>query len=269
MKSFALLLMMINMPLTAAIIEALTVSPKAVFGGGRRALDVTFRNATESSVELGVRVQLLQTSSATAVPWSQPRPSVSLALLPRQSKIGQADIDFPSVRTASSFLVRFVSEREVLGVLGVRVYPAGILSNLTASLGPVTVSAVRPGLQRVLLESGFNLEESGLPPSGASWPRLAIHGPEFITNGTAAGVAQALSHAKSGTGVVLILPDDDERVTTAPSYYSVPVGKGTLVTVREGTLADLATDPLAQLRLARIIRLALGQEFLTPPNPDL
>ena len=81
--------------------------------------------------------------------------------------------------------------------------------------------------------------------------------------------SEAVSRAKSGFGVVLILPDYDERRITAPSYYPVRVGQGTLVTVREGTLADLSTDPLAQLRLARIIRLALGQESLKPPESDL
>ena len=80
---------------------------------------------------------------------------------------------------------------------------------------------------------------------------------------------EALSQARTGTGIVWIEPTDSRRFWTAPSYFPVTVGHGVFVTVQEGTLMHLSTDPAAQLKLARIVRLALRQETLHLPKSAL
>jgi hypothetical protein len=268
MKALVLFLLS-GMSLGGATVELLPDSTASVFGGGQRAMDVVFRNQTEMNVRLSVGLQVLQANSATAVPWSEPRPWRSLALLPRQTSIERVEIDFPVVQAESPFLIRFLSGREVLGLVSVRVYPANILSNLAGSAASTIISSVQPELRQVLVEAGFGVSEAEAPKKSGARPQLSIYGPEFSRKGPAAGISEAMSLAKPGHGVVLILPESHERRTTAPSYYPVRVNEGIVVVVREATLAHLATDPVAQLRLARIIRLALGLESLSLPESDL
>jgi hypothetical protein len=264
-----LLFLISAMPLAGGVVELFPVPPVAVFGGGRRAIDIAFRNPTQTNVLLPVEFQVLQTSSTTAAPWSEPSPWRSLTLAPRQTIVEHAEFVFPAVRGQSQFIVRFSSGRDVLGLLPVRVYPQNILGDLADSVGPVVVSSLQPELRRALGDAGFILTELVATQTHSSRHQLSIHGPEFSDNSLALVIGEAVSRAKSGSGVVLILSDYDEGRLTAPSYYPVRVGQGTLVTVRADSLAHLATDPLAQLRLNRIIRLALGRESLNPPEPDL
>ena len=264
MKALALLLGMVS-SLTGAVFELLPGPPVSVFGGGQRSVELILRNRTHTNAEMPIELQLMQASSATVAAWSKPRPWRAIALAPRQTSVERAEIELPKVREESQFLLRVVSRREVLGLLMVRVHPGEILNSLTNTLGQVVVSAVSLELQQTLREAGFTLCDRGQPTGAGVESKLTIFGPDS----PAASLAEAMSLARLGMGVVWIRPDDDEKLRTAPSYYPVKVGKGVFVTVREGTIAHLQTDPLAQLRLARIVRLALGHETLNPPESDL
>jgi hypothetical protein len=263
------LLPLFPLQLTSAAVELLSGPPAAAFGGGLRTIEVLFHNRGETNVELPVGIQLLQASSATAAPWSPPRAWRSLVLAPSQTSVERALIEFPSVRAETQFWVRFVRGKDVLGHKPLLVFPDGLLTNLAHAVKSVMVLSEGPEMRRVLIEAGFLLNESILPAEDPSRPSLMITGPAFEPSETASGISSARSRAKAGLAVVLILPDEDPRMLAAPSFYPSSLGKGTLVTVRAGTLAHLATDPMAQLRLARVMRLALGRETLEPPKLNL
>ena len=234
MKAFMLFLIS-ALRLTGGVVELLPAPNVAVFGGARQPVDVVFRNRAQTNVLLAAEFQVLQASSATAAPWSELRPWRSLALLPSQASVERAEIDFPVVREESQFIVRFASGRDVLGLVQVRVYPRNILNNVADSVGPVIISSVRQEIRQVLSDAGFKLTDSSATQTITARPQLSIHGPDFSDKEMAVGISEAVDRAKCGFGVVLILPDYDARGVTAPSYYPVPVGRGTLVTVRVPT----------------------------------
>jgi len=269
MRTPALLLGMV-LPLTGAgaEVDLLPGSPVAVFGGGLRAVELVLRNRAQSTLQLFFDVQLFQASSSTVAPWSNPRPWRAVPFGPGQTVLERLEMDFPKVREESPFLVRLLHGREIVGVLEVRVYPSGILTSLTNGLGPVTVNSVTSELRQVLAEAGFRLVDRGQLSESGARTRLAIYGSGFARDADPLW-AEALSQARTGLGVIWIESADAEKSRTAPSYYPVRVGQGVFVTVLEQTLTRLLTDPLAQLRLARIVRLALGQETLNPPESDL
>jgi hypothetical protein len=238
-----------------------TGAPIGLFGGGRRSFEVSLRNRTEADIILPIEFQLLQATSATVAPWDSPRPWLLLPLAAHQTVLERVSIDLPTVAEESPFLLRLTSRREIVGVIEMRVSPGGILRPLTNTLGPVMVAAISAELRRVLTESGFNLLERDQPRPVSAALRLAIYGSENAGNTTDL-YREALAQAGTGTATIWIEPTDKKEFGTAPSYYPISVGQGVFVTVQEGTLSHLSTDPAAQLRLARIIRLALRQERL-------
>jgi len=269
MRTWVLLSFLLAKSLPGAGVELVRGPPQAVFGGGLRAVEGFFRNPNDTNVQLSLEIQLLQASSATAAAWSEPRPWRTLVLAPTQTCVERPVIEFPSVPAETPFLVRFVTGRRVVGLVPVSVFPGGLLTNLGATAKSVALSSVDPELQLALVEAGFSVEDSSLSSPHSSDRPLAIYGPLFPESATASGITEAVSRAKTGGAVVLILPDQDERMLTAPSFYPVTIERGTLVLVRAGTLVHIMTDPLAQRRLIRILRLALGQERLESPRPHL
>jgi hypothetical protein len=270
MKILTLLLLILAGPVPGAVVELLPGSSRAVFGGGLRSFEVFFHNRGATNFRAALQVQLLQTSSSTTASWSEPRPWRTITLAQDQTSVEQVSINFPVVRAESQFLIRFVHDRAVVGLIPVRVFPNGLLTNLVSNLPSITIAFTQPELQQILVEAGIQVDTRELTtPEVTSRSRLMIFGPGFMEGATPSVIADARSWAKAGVPVVLILPDEDPRMISAPSYYPAIIGKGILVTVRAGTFADLLTDPRSQMRLARVLRLALGQESLQAPESIL
>ncbi len=256
---------------SVASVERLIGTPSAVWADGARELELVVRNRTDRSLVLPVTVQLLQASSATTAAWSAPATWRTVTLAPGQASLERVTVPFPALREPASFLVRFAREREVLGVVPVRVYPDTILRELTNDLGSVIVDGLPAETMSVLSGAGWTLVQAGqLSESGRS-PRLA-----FLGVGSPAD--QARARAQAGLGVIWLQADSEEprraidvhaSAQIDPSYYPVRVGKSMMVVARSEILSGLAGDPDAQRRLARMVRLALGQETLgVPPAAD-
>jgi hypothetical protein len=273
-------------PAPAVQVERLAGTPSAVWGGGARELDVAVRNRTDRAQTVAVTVQSLQASSATAAEWSAATPWRAVTLAPSQTSLERVAVEFPAVREPASFLVRFARDREVLGVVPVRVYPDTILRGLTNGLGPVLVDGLPADLRAVLTGAGWSLVQSGELSESGERQRLAVLG-------VGRPMADGLSRARAGLGVIWLQADGDEAPAagapadgegamaaaraalrhdatdprrTGPLYYPVRVGKSVVVVLQSGAVSGLARDPDAQLRFARVVRLALGLETLELPT---
>src|ERR1039457_2033355 len=71
--------------------------PQCVFFGGAKIISVTFHNPGDQGFAGEVRTRLLQTSSATAVQLSE-TPWKRLQVLPEQTVVESAQLDFPAVK---------------------------------------------------------------------------------------------------------------------------------------------------------------------------
>src|ERR1035438_2982523 len=72
------------------------------FAGDARKVTVVWHNAGDKTVEAEIRARMLQTSSATAVQLSE-RPWKKLQILPGQTVVESAQLDFPIVKAETRF----------------------------------------------------------------------------------------------------------------------------------------------------------------------
>ena len=77
-----------------------------MFAGAARAVTVVWHNASQQTAEADISARLIQTTSATAVrigetPWKV------LRVLPQQTVIESAAVDFPAVKAETKFVVQW------------------------------------------------------------------------------------------------------------------------------------------------------------------
>jgi hypothetical protein len=245
--------------------------PARVFAGGARRLSVVWQNTGDSTVASGLRIRLLQTSSATAVtlgewPWKP------LQVLPGQTVLDYATLDVPAVQAETRFLVQWLENtNRILGTTELMVYPTNLLSELKALAGqdlPVGVfdpaNVLKPLLKAVGVEFE-NLEDSGIADFRG---KLAILGP-FASRDQAPGdlPERVEKLARTGAGVVWLQPPPAPRGKLQPSFRTLSLGNGAVVVVQSQLTANLASDPQAQLNLVHFCRLAREPEPPQLPNP--
>ncbi|HKX62803.1 MAG TPA: hypothetical protein VJS65_13180 [Verrucomicrobiae bacterium] len=261
----AFFLLVSVLPLSGASVEILSTGPQATFGGGLRLIEIILRNSARTNVQLHLRHQVLQVSSTIVAPWSEVLPVREVTVVSNQTVIERVEVAFPTVRAVSRFVIRLLDGRESLGHIDVQVYPENLLSNTLASAGAITLLSVTGELKEVI-ESGLTGIDPDSVPSQPARPRLLIVGPAFPEGFNASRIAEVIERVKPATNVVLIFPGEAESSLIGPSFYPLRVNQGNLVCVRHDTLSNLKMDPRAQMRLARIIRLAAGLERLGPPE---
>ena len=236
---------------------------RRVFGGGARTLPVSWRNSGDRLASLALSTHLYQASSATAAPLSE-TPWKELTILPGQTVVESATLDFPAVRGETRFVVQWLQGgSNILGTTEVWVYPTNLLQELGALAGAEPVGLYDPlnQLKPLLKAMGVNcsdLEEQGTERFVG---KLAIVGP-FESK---AQIRQWLPEsirvlARKGAGVVWLLPPLEPRGMLKPSFYTLSEGKGAVVVVQAGVIVDLAEEPQAQLNLVQLCRLALKPE---------
>ncbi|MFO1514098.1 MAG: hypothetical protein U1F83_14490 [Verrucomicrobiota bacterium] len=242
--------------------------PQAVFGGGRRALELRWRNAGNETMNGDVSARLLQASSATVVlvsdsPWKK------LQVLPGQTVVESATLDFPAVRAETRFLIQWIeSVSNIVGRLEVLVYPTNLLQELKALAGEQEnalgiydpQNQLKSVLKTVSVEFA-DLEDVGLEGFHG---KLAIVGPFAAKKQMREGLpAQIELLAKKGASVVWLQPPPGKRDKLSPSFYTVPVGEAAVVVAQAELVANLAEHPQSQLNLIHFARLALRPE---PPR---
>jgi hypothetical protein len=253
-----------------AQVEIVTnAGPQCVFFGGAKNISVTVHNPGVHFFQGEIRARVLQTSSATTVQvgevlWK------TLSVMPQQTVLESAQLDFPAVKAETEFLVQWLdNSSHVLGRTEVLVYPSNLLAELKPLAGDEPLGVFDPQNQLKPLLKNLKLEFTDLEKSGLGnfSGRLAIIGPfespAQMRNGLA-GLLPAL--VKKDAAVVWIQPPPARGGKLIPSFYSVLENTNTVVIVQPEWVADLADNPQSQHNLIYFCRQALHPQPLTLPG---
>jgi len=245
--------------------------PQRVFAGAARAVTVVWHNDGPQLAEADISARLIQTTSATAVrlgetPWKK------LQVLPRQTVIEAAALDFPAVKAETKFVVQWLAgTNEILGKTEVLVYPTNLLAELKPLAGDDGPGLYDPQNQLKpllkLLKLRFtDLQNGGLEDYSG---KLAIIGPFSSRSQLREGLADRLkTMAKKGVAVVWLQPPPEKTDKPIPSFYSVTAGTNAVVVVQPELVADLAENPQSQRNLICFCHLALTPEPLVLPGAN-
>jgi hypothetical protein len=239
--------------------------PQRVFVGDARKIAVVWHNVGDNTAEAEIRARILQTSSATTVrlgetPWKK------LQVLPRQTVLESAWLDFPPVKAETKFLVQWLeNSNSVIGRTEVWVYPTNLLDELKLlvnegekNLGVLDPkNQLKPALKSAAVKF-VDLTETGLDDFTG---KLAIIGPCGPDDPEWNGLANRISKlAQKGTAVVWIQSPPKKRDKIQPSFYTVPQSRAVVVVVQPELAADLPDNPQSQLNLIYFCKLALNPQ---------
>ena len=245
-------------------------TPQRVFAGGARQVAVVWHNGGNQLYEGEIRTRMLQTSSATVVavgetPWKR------LQVLPGQTVLESARLDFPAMKAETKFLVQWLENSNVIGKTEVLVYPTNLLAELQPLLEGETLGVLDPNdeLKPLLRQNGVVFVDLGQATLEEFSGRLAILGPFRSHAQLPEGVAKRTkAMAKNGVAVVWLQPPPSPRATLRPSYYSVSAGTNAIVIVQSGVVAGLTENPQAQQQLVQLCRQALHPEPAALPETN-
>lgn len=157
----------------------------------------------------------------------------------------------------------------MLGVTQVLGYLPDLLKELKPLAGDDPLGVLDPQNQlKPLLKAAAvefqDLEDSGLENCHG---KLAIIGPFQSRGQMRESLPNSLKAlARKGVAVVWLQPPPEKRQELMPTFYTVLEGKGAVVVVQAGLVADLAEKPQSQLNLILLARLALHPEPLQLPQ---
>lgn len=243
--------------------------PQRVFFARAKDIAVVVHNAGSSKFEGKIIMRMLQTSSATAVEIDETAWK-NLQMLPGQTIVESAQLDFPAVKAETQFLVKWVADsNHVIGTTEVWVYPTNLLAELKSLMSGEMLGALDPQnqLKPVLKQNGVEFLDLGEMTLEDFSGKLAIIGPFQSKDQMRAGLAQAIRQiARKGVAVVWIQPPTDPKAEIKPSSYIVPEGKGAVVVVQPELLASFSENPQSQLNLIHFCKLALHPVPPSLPN---
>jgi hypothetical protein len=271
LESLLLLVLVVSRPgsIHAQLALLSNAEPTRVFCGLARRIPVRFHNAGNREFQSEMQTLTWQTTSATAAPMSGKRWKL-LRVLPGQTVVETAAIDFPEVRAETPFLIQWVAATNfVIGDTEVLVYPTNLLLELQTLAGEDPPGVFDPNNQLKPLLQGLKLSFLDLETFGLDhfFGKLAIFGPFDSRTQMRDGLAnQIVALAKANTAIVWIQPPPERRQKRRPSFYCVPEKRVAIVIVQPELAANLAEDPQSQLNLLHFCRLALNPE--TPGLPQ-
>ena len=260
----SLLLASLGSPPAHAQVQVLADRERqCVFGGEKHPVAVILYNPGLRPAASDLSASLYQASSATVVPLGVV-PWKRLEVLPGQTLLESATLDFPSVKGETRLVIKWVAAtNQVVGTTEVIVYPADLLKDLKPLAGEAPLGVLDPENQLKPLLKARAVETEDLQESAMEDFRgkLAILGP-FASR---AQMKEELPNrikalAQRGVAVVWIQPPPESRETLKPSFYTVLEGHGAVVVVQADSVARLAQRPEAQLNLVHLARLALHPE---------
>jgi hypothetical protein len=245
-----------------------------VFAGQGREIAVVWRNAGNQRFEGEIRMALFQASSATAAPFGT-IPWKNLEVLPGQTVMESAKLNFPAVNAATRFVIKWLAGADqVLGTSDVLVHPTNLLQELKSLVGDEPPGVLDPQNQLKPLLKAAAVDFSDLEDAGVEDYRgkLVIAGPfqsqTQIRNGLA---AQLQAVAKKGAGVVWLLPAQQRQERPSgelrPSFYSVQENTNAVIVAQPDLVVNLTDNPSSQLNLICFCKLALHPR--PPALPDL
>jgi hypothetical protein len=256
-----------------AQIELVTnATPQCVFFGDARDIAATFHNPGGQDYGKDVRPVVSQASSATAVSLGE-RPWKFLRVLPQQTVLESARLDFPPVKAETKFIVQWVeTPNHVIGKTEVLVYPTNLLHELNVlmedsedSLGVLDpCNQLKPALKHSAIHF-VDLAETEL---ASFHGKLALVGPCGLDDPEWRGLADRIARlAQIGMPVVWIQLPPPKRDKIWPSFYTVLENTNAVVMVQPELVADLPDNPQSQLNLIYFCKLALDPR--PPALPEL
>jgi hypothetical protein len=243
--------------------------PQRVFAGVARPITMVWRNVSDNIVDAEIRARLYQTTSATAIPLSEMFWK-KIEILPGQTVLESAQMDFPEVRAETAFLIQWLEgTNRVIGKTEVLVYPTNFLKELKPLLGEDAPGILDPNneLKPLLKRSHVDFLDLAETPLEDFQGKLAVIGPFQSKTQMHEDLAQAIQRiAKKGAAVVWIQPPPEPKDKIKPSFYIVPEGRGAVVVVQSNLVAGLSENPKSQLNLIYFAKLALNPERFPLPN---
>jgi len=235
--------------------------PQCVFAGDARKITITWHNAGNQVVDVAMRTQLYQTSSATAAPLSE-KAWKKIEILPGQTVLESAFVDFPAVNAETRFLIQWLEgTNQVVGKTEVLVYPTNLLAELKTLVGEENFGVLDPNneLKPLLKQNHVEFSDLGETALEDFQGKLAIIGPFSTKAQMREGLAQTVQKiARKGVAAVWLQPPPGPKDPIKPSFYIVPEGKGTVVVVQSDLVARLPENPKSQLNLIYFCKLALN-----------
>lgn len=245
------------------------VQSQLVFACQQQKIPVAWNNNSDQNFESEIQIRIFQASSVTAIPWFDTSWK-NLQVLPRQTIVESAQLDFPAVKAKTQFLVQWITDsNRVIGTTEVWVYPTNLLAELKSLMSGEMLGALDPQnqLKLVFKQNGVEFLDLGEMTLEDFSGRLAIIGPFQSKDQMRAGLTQAIRQiARKGVAVVWIQPPPETRDEVKPSFYIVPEGKGAVVVVQPELLANISENPQSQLNLIHFCKLALHPVPPTLPN---
>lgn len=256
----------------AQLLVVSNTGPSSVFGGGRRSIPLVLNNRSGQSVQLDGRARVFQTTSATAVQIAD-KPWKRIQVLPGQTIIESASIDFPAVRAETRFIVQWwESTNRVVGTTEVLAYPTNLLHELKQLVTDGEILGVfdpQNVLKPLLNQAKVDFADLAAMALEDFRGKLAV----ILSNGTHARTPHELTMeiatlASKGVAVVWIqrLPENLDKLE--PSFYSVVQGAIATVIAQPTLVANLADNPRSQLNLIRLCKLSVSPEPPHLPNFD-
>jgi|ERR1017187_1256509 hypothetical protein len=240
--------------------------PQFVFAGEARKIIVTWHNAGDKSAVADVRTRLYQASSATAVPLSE-KAWKKIEILPGQTVLESASIDFPAVNAETRFLIQWLEgTNQIIGKTDVLVYPTNLLGELKPLLGENVMGVLDPNneLKPLLKQNHVEFSDLGEAALEDFQGKLAIIGPFQTKAQMREGLAPAIQKiARKGVAVVWIQPPPGPKDRLKPSFYVVPEGRNAIVAVQPALVSNLPDNPQSQRNLLYFCKLALAPEVLS------
>lgn len=269
----------ICLPARAEALQFLSAEePQSVFGGSSQKISVILYNANQKDFNCPIRARIFQATSATAVsvalvPWKK------IQVLPRQTILESALLDFPIVKAETPFLVQWLDDADhVLGATSVLVYPTNLLRSLQPFLCQTNFGVFDPDsqLKPLLKAQGISFQDLGEINLDKFSGRLAIIGPfdsaAQIPKGlpgrvqTIAGKNVAVVWIQPPQPVSPAVPADWERKKIQPSFYSVQKSRTAVVVVQSDMVSHPQDDPRSQIALIYFCHLALNPQPITLPD---
>ena len=187
-------------------------------------------------------------------------------MLPRQTVLESARLNFPPVKAETKYLVQWLeNSNNVIGKTEVLVYPTNLLAELKLLVdeGGKNLGVLDPQNQlKPALKSSavrfVDLEETALDDFSG---KLAMVGPCSPDDPEWNGLANRISKlARNGTPVVWIQSPPKKQDKLWPSFYIVPQSRAVVVVVQPELVADLSVNPQSQLNLIYFCKLALNPQ---------
>ncbi len=223
--------------------------PIAVFAGRPEFVPAAFRNQSNETAAVDLRVQVRQISSGSIMSIEDAHFWKRLRLDPNQVVLETYSNTFPNVRAPTLFRLEWIG----IGHTDVMVYPDDVLKKLSTLAGeqPIAVldpdNKLRPALERAKV-------------SFADWNNVESESRLGLLWSSSKELPEAFKkHVKNGMALVWLRPA--ERLS-----YALRLGTGTVVVANADNVSSLADSINSQLNLIRFAELALDSEAFRLPE---